>query len=141
MVQSILANGRNYSWVDLKFNILGIAVMSLTEINYDAGRDKKLNYGVGDEPTSYGVGNKVYSGGSITLLEDEVRQIINASPNKDITLIPPFPIIIIFAGDGVPFSTDTIKNCMFTKDSFKATQGNTGMYRTIPFTFAGLSRV
>jgi hypothetical protein len=142
MQQSVLVNGINISWKNINFVCLNVPLISITEISYEEDMVKKNNFGIGQNPTSRGYGNQDYKG-SITLLTDEVRQLAAAAAAQGLSLltIPPFSASIIFDGEGgTGFYTDTLGFIDFTSNPFKAAQGSTGIYITLPFIFAGIKR-
>ena len=49
-----LINGVNYSWSNIKFNLFGVPVVGITEINYTRKQNKENQYGAGVEPVSRG---------------------------------------------------------------------------------------
>jgi len=139
MGESILINGINYSWNNVQVILYGIPLVGVTSISYSKKVNKKFNHGAGPDPVSFGVGNNEYSG-SITLSTDEVRQINKASSGGSFTNNPLSTLIVLYSGDGVNFAKDVVSNVAFMEDSFKADQGNTGMWQTLPFIFAGLKK-
>jgi len=142
MQQSILVNGINISWKNINFVCLNVPLISIKEIMYDEKMVKVNNYGIGQNPTSRGYGNQTYEG-SITLLTDEVRQLSAAAAAQGLSLlkIPAFSASVIFDGEGgTGFYTDKLNFIDFTGNPFKASQGETGLYITLPFIFAGVDR-
>jgi hypothetical protein len=100
-----LINGVNYSWSNIKFNLFGVPVVGITEINYTRKQAKENQYGAGVEPVSRGYGNVEYEA-DITLFLDEWRRIIAAAPSKDPLLIKPFPIQVLFGDSALSFRQD-----------------------------------
>jgi hypothetical protein len=135
----MLINGKNYDWANITCVLFGIPVVGITDISWKVDNVNVNNYGAGREPVSYGQGNKSY-GGSMTLYKEEVNAIVNASPNKDISNIPPFSIIIQYSGDGVNYTTEEILNIRLLSEDFKAKQNDTSLMMTVPFIFAGIKR-
>lgn len=135
----VLINGKNYDWSDLTWIILGIPLAGITEINYSRKRMRKNNYGAGNEPVGYGLGNFEYSG-DITVFTEVVNQILETAPGRSILEIPPFSATNMFSGDGVAFTTHILNNITFVEDNFSAKQGDTALYSKLPFIYAGLKK-
>ena len=140
-MNSILANGINYSWANIIITLLGGIPLGVTEISYKKGLHSVNNYGQGNQPVSIGYGNQTYSDGSMTLYTDEVRQIAKNAPIPgDITSIPPFSMTLIMTGNGVNYTTDKLSNIRFTEDPFSSKQGDTAITCRVSFAYAGLVR-
>ena len=118
-----LINGINYSWSNVKFNIFGVPMVGITDIEYDITQKKENNYGAGTNPVSRGYGNREYKG-SITIYRDEWQRIIDAQTNKDPLAIPPFDIQVLFGGSSISFRQDSLRSCEFMNDPFTAKQGD-----------------
>jgi hypothetical protein len=131
MPQTPLINGINYSWANIKFNLFGVPVIGITEINYSQKMKKDNNYGWGQYPISRGYGN-VEPDGDITIYFDEWRKIIAASPSKDPNLIKSFDIQVLFGGSPLTFKQDTLRSAEFLDDPFTAKQGDTKLLIKIP---------
>jgi hypothetical protein len=87
--------------------------------------EKENNYGAGGMPSSRGVGNYTCKA-SITLYAEESQKLTDIAPNGDLTLIPPFDMIVAYyATDGATIATThTIKNCEFTNNKREVKQGD-----------------
>jgi len=132
-----LINNINYSWADIKFVVFGVPVVGITEIEY--GKDLKVdsNYGMGQEPISYGYGNNTYKA-SITVYKDWWMSVIAAAPNRDPTQIPPFDIQIVYGSSRVTASLDVLLSAVFTADALSTKQGDTKVMIKIPLVIAGI---
>ena len=133
-----LINGVNYAWANIKFNLFGVPVVGITEVNYKRKQVKDNNYGYGTEPISRGYGNVEYEA-DITIYLDEWRRIIAASPDKDPLLIKPFDIQVIFGGSSVSFQQDTLRSCEFMEDPMATKQGDSKILIKIPLIIAGIT--
>jgi len=131
MPQTPLINGVNYSWSNIKFNLFGVPVVGITEINYNRKQKKENNYGYGAEPISRGYGNKEYEG-DITIYLDEWKKIIAASPDRDPLTIPPFQVQVLFGGSSLNFEQDTLEMVEFMEDPMQSKQGDTKILVKIP---------
>lgn len=126
-----LINGVNYSWANVTLVLFGVPVVGIVSIEYNRKQAKENNYGAGHEPISRGRGNVSYEG-SIELYTEEWRAIIAAAPNKDPLRVAPFDIPVTFGGDGVDFTSDTLKFVEFMEDPLSTKQGDTSIKVKIP---------
>lgn len=140
MAVSVLQNGKNYSASNVTPIVLGIPVLGTTELTYNYKVKDENHYGLGEEPTSYGQGQKTYDGGSITVSFDEMQQILATAPGNSIINIPPSTITVVFDGLGVLPTVHRLTNVRFTEDPFTVKSGDTIMYCKIPFNFAGIDK-
>lgn len=136
---SILVNGVNYSWGHITLTVFGVPIIGITKISYKRKQVKENHYGHGNEPISRGTGRKEYEG-NIELYMDEWKQIIALAPNNDPTQIPKFPISVVFSGDGVPPTIDTLLSCEFTEDDMNASEGDTKVMVSVPLIIGGINR-
>lgn len=137
--QAVMVNGVNYSWGHVTAIIFGVPIIGITEVKFKKTQAKENNYGRGFDVVSRGYGNKEYEG-SIKLYRDELQRIINASPNKDVTDIPPFTITVVFGNNisGVQAQTVVLKFAEFTQDIMEVSQGDTKILCEMPIVFAGI---
>ena len=138
MGATALINGVNYSWANVTLILFGVPVVGITNITYKKKQKKDNNYGFGTEPISRGYGNSEYEA-SITLYQDEWKQIVANAPNGDPTLIPMFNISVVFGGANVTAHKDTLQACEFTEDSLTAAQGDTKLLVTLPLIVGGIN--
>lgn len=131
----MLINGKNYDWSNLVLILLGVPVVGVTAITYGITQDKKMNYGIGNKPVSYGTANKVPSG-SFTFYKDEIFKIAQAAPNGTILDIPPFNVILMFNDPVIGRRVVTIEDVLFTADPFTGNQNDSQFMVTIPFVFS-----
>lgn len=134
-----LINGTNYSWNSVKVVLFGVPVVGITKLDYKAKQVKENNYGMGSEPVSRGIGNKEYEG-SIELYVDELKRIIDASPDRDPLAIPPFDIQVIYGGTRVLPNVDVLQAVEFLENPFNASQGDSKILITIPLVIGGIKR-
>lgn len=138
MATTALINGVNYSWANVSLILFGVPIVGITNITYKKKQKKDNNYGFGTEPVSRGYGNSEYEA-SITLYQDEWKQIISHAPNGDPTLIPMFNISVVFGGTNITAHKDTLLACEFTEDSLTAAQGDTKLLVTLPLIVGGIT--
>lgn len=130
-----LINGINYSWANVKFNLFGVPLIGITEIDYSRKMKKDNNYGYGQDPISRGYGN-IENEGSISIYWDEWRRVIAAAPSFDPLFIKPFDIQVLFGSSALNFKQDTLRSCEFTDDPFTAKQGDTKFIIKLPLIIA-----
>lgn len=130
-----LINGINYSWANIKFNLFGVPLIGITEIEYDRKMAKANNYGYGQDPISRGYGN-IENSGSITIYWDEWRRIIAAAPSNDPLFIKPFDIQVLFGSNSLNFKQDTLRSCEFLEDPFTVKQGDSKIMVKLPLIIA-----
>jgi hypothetical protein len=137
MANSPLINGVNYSWANVTMTIYGVPVVGITKIEYKKKQKKEPNYGMGQDPISYGYGNNEYEA-KITLYTDEWRKIIAAAPNNDPLQAPFSDIIVSFGGSRVTAKTDVLQAAEFMEDPFTISQGETKSMVDLPIIIAGI---
>lgn len=139
---SVLVNGVNYSWANVKLILFGVPVVGITKISYNRKQVKDNNYGWGAEPVSRGYGRIEYEA-SIELYRDEWVRILSAA-GGDVLNIGMFSIQVIY-GD-IPGTTnptviphqDTLLNCEFLEDPLETNEGDTKILCKIPLIIAGI---
>lgn len=80
-----LLNGTSYSWGQLliKLSSMDSHFVGITACNYSRNQEKENLYGVGNLPVGRGYGN-INLEGSITLVTEEFRKLLDSSPNGQI---------------------------------------------------------
>ena len=134
-----IVNGTNYSWNNIKLVLFGVPVIGITKIEYKEKQNKENNYGMGENPVSRGIGNKEYEG-SIEIYVDELKRIIDASPNRNPLDIPPFDVQVIYGGTRVTPNVDVLQAVEFLENPFNAAQGDAKILVTIPLVIGGIIR-
>ena len=138
MPAQVLVNGVLVGWANCSCVIGGVVVTGINKIAYSE-KQKKENIGGGGtaEPVGRGYGPVTYEGGELSLLLEEWKAIIAAAPGRRPTKIPMFDLPIVF-DNGMP--SDIVRNCEFTENNFTSSEGDTKIFVTVPFIFAGLDR-
>jgi hypothetical protein len=122
-----LINGKAHDWASIEFGYKGVVVSGVTAIKYGETREKKDNYGLGTRPVSRGYG-QVSATASITMLAEEVAALESASPNGDITLLPPVDVNVLFIPVGSTVATKhVLRNFEFKENGRDAKAGDTGI--------------
>lgn len=126
-----LVNGRAYSYVDIKFVTLGVALPSVSAINYTQEQPKENHHGTGNNVVSRGRGPKNATA-SFDISMNDTEALRDAAPNGDLLDIPAFDIVVVYGNPQKPV-THVIKNFEFSDDGVESTTGDTDIKRT----FAG----
>jgi hypothetical protein len=119
-----LINGQSYGWGDIIINILGRDVVGRTAIMYSDDTEKENVYGAGNLPIARGRG-ATKAEASITLLMEEIIALQDIAPDRNLSNIPAFDVIVKFMPI-VPgrIVTDIIRNCEFTGNKRDIKQGD-----------------
>jgi hypothetical protein len=119
-----LINGKSYEWADIIINILGVPFAGVTAIEYEDNQEMENVYGAGNRPVSRAYGNFKPTA-KVTLLMEELESIQAVAPGGVLQRIPEFDITVAFVDTALSPRVHTIKNCRFTKNLRKVTQGDT----------------
>lgn len=111
-------NGRYYDWEHITIQVNGATLADVLSIEYEDSEKVNAIYGKGRTPRGYTKGN--YEGsGKLTLLREEYERL------GDPFGMPPFDIVVSYAKGEGGTSTDTLKECLFTKRSFGGIEQDT----------------
>ena len=132
-----LVNGREFSYVQIIVNILGVPVTGITALTYEEDQVKENQYGTGNRPVSVGDG-PITTSGSIEILMSDTEALRAVAPNRSLLQLPAFDIPVTFGNPG-NVQTHVIKNVEFTKDGVNATQGDTGLKMTHDINFSHIN--
>jgi len=125
-----LINGRSYGWADITANILGVAVAGITSISYKDDQQIDNIYGAGKKPVSRGYGRETYEA-SITMLSEEVENLVAAAPNGRIQDIPEFPIIVAYMPETGNVVMHVLQYCRFKNNGRDTKEGDTSIEVTL----------
>jgi hypothetical protein len=125
-----LINGQSYAWSDVELSIMGVVVTGVSEIDYESDRDNKFGYGSGSDPISYAYGQMKCKGG-LTLKMSTIEAIRVVAPGRDITLLPPFPIVVSFVNVVNQIVTHKLLGCMITNDGVTVKHGDTDIEKKL----------
>lgn len=126
-----LINGKSYENADIAVTIGGVLIAGITSINYMDEQNIEGIYGAGSRYVSFGKG-QVKTEGSITLLMEEVNNIVNASVTGRLQDIPPFDIVVSFVDAQLATKTHVLKNCLFKSNKIDSKSGDTSIPVEIP---------
>ena len=135
-----LINGYAYDWNNIEVIVSGVPITGITKIDYEINQEVKNNYSAGGQPNSRSYGNMTYSG-SMELTLAAWNEIINNSPFKDPTQLPPLDITISYIdyNQSVVINyTDKLRSVSFMKHNRTHSQGDTDFKVTIPFIMAAV---
>jgi hypothetical protein len=136
-------DSREFSFADIKINILGADLSGLRGITYKKSQEKELVYGTGSEPKAVQRGNKKYEG-ALTVLKSDFDLMHIAAlaagytdlmdvPAKDITAT-----IVYQKDDGSAIQTDVLYNLEFTEAEDGQKQNDKFKEVNLPFIFLRL---
>jgi len=119
-------NGRAYdaSQVQVKFASMSTPFAGFKSVKYDDPQDMEMNYGIGNNATSYGFGN-ITPEVSLGITAEEVRKLIDKSPNGRLQDRPLEDLLITYAHpDSDKIVTDVIKFCKIKNTPFEVNQND-----------------
>jgi hypothetical protein len=131
----VLQNGKVVGSANINVLIGGVVVSGIRSINFKKNSKKENIYGFGNEPVGRGRAQTEYPEGTIEILLEEYKAIVNAAPNRDITQIPMFNIPIVFDNGVLP--SETLNNVEFLGDDHNYKSGDAATWVTVPFIYAG----
>lgn len=126
-----LINGKSYENADITVNIGGLPIAGITALNYTEEDDITSVFGAGRKHVSYGVG-QIKTSGSITLLMEEVQNIVAVSPNGRIQDLAPFNITVSFVDASLQTVVHRLVKCKFKKNVVDTKTGDTSIPVEIP---------
>lgn len=110
-----IINGEKYSWAKVRILMDGLPKIGINAINYSDEQAIEAEYGAGDAPVGYRMGDIAYEG-SVTLHKEEVELLQLAAPNGRLQEIAPFDIVVSYAkGNGI--AIHTLQSCKFKNNS------------------------
>ena len=125
-----LINGRAYDFINIVFSILGVSMVSVTEITYDDEQEKTNNKGASVNPVSRGHGAKDPSG-SVTLSMNDIEALRLISPTGSLLDIPAFDIVITYLNPENLVVNHILQFTEFTSDGGGGSDGDTDLTRSL----------
>ena len=122
-------NGRTYDWEDVTITLPSGVLIDVEEITYEDEREIEAVYGKGSKPRSYGRGNYKAQGTLKMQRPEFLRMIADVGDYNN----KPIVISVDYAEDDQPAQNDKLKDCLFTKRSFSAAQGDTKLVVELDF--------
>jgi hypothetical protein len=136
-----LINGETYAWSSIRCVVLGKSVTSISAVEYGVKQEMESVYGVGEFPIGLGLGNKS-SEGSITMLLEEVKDLIALSPSKygHLQDIPFFSVIVTFQPrEGGAVLTHILESCKFMETNISVGQNDKSVEIELPLYISNVS--
>ena len=134
---SLKVNGKAYGWGDVDVKLPGL-VLTVQEISYDDEQEMEEQYGKGNKPRGYGVGNYKASG-KMSLLRDDYDDMLAYCKAKKTPFynleIP--SIVVSYANEGDRTRIDELKRVKLIKRSNKAAQGDKSLTVDIDLMIVG----
>lgn len=126
MSRKQIINGKVYSWSSVTIDLSGCSGIEPLEISYDQSQEKSLIHGKGGRVRGFGTGKKDNSM-KLSLLREDFNILNDAYKNAGgvigaSAVIP--KITVSYADEGCTTTVDTLTNVIFTKESFKAADGD-----------------
>ena len=121
-----LINGKSYEFADITCIVLGIPIVGITAIEYGEESETENIYATGRFPVSRGV-VRVQPTAKVTMLMEEVMNIVSASTNGRIYDVPEFDIIVAFTDLSLIPVIHKIRNVKFKNNKISSSTGDTSV--------------
>jgi hypothetical protein len=121
-----LINGKSYEFADVTCIVLGQPIVGITSIEYMEESETENIYATGRFPVSRGVG-RVQPSCKITMLMEEVMNIVSVAPTGRIYDVPEFDIIVSFTDASLIPVVHKIRNAKFKNNKISAATGDTSI--------------
>jgi len=109
-----LVNGRNFVHKDIVFNIGGVPVVSLSNLDIRHSANKEFTFGTGELPVGLGVGRRNQVDVTFEISMTDFKALTQATDSGDLMDLDPFDIPVTFL-NGANFWGMTIKNVCITE--------------------------
>lgn len=120
-----MINGKRYAWEDITIRLPHGPLLDVDSIEYSDKKEIEPIYGKGSNPRGYAGGN--YSAeGKLTLLREEFNRLLDYARRLGTTLygLAPFTIVVSYANEDEPITTDRLSGCKIVEASSSASQGD-----------------
>lgn len=121
-----LINGKSYEYADITCVVLGLPIIGITSIEYSEDANITNIYGTGRHPISRGHGT-VEPTAKITMLMEEVQNIVAVAPQGRLYNIPEFDIIVTFTDTNLIPVVHKINNVRFKNNKVSSSTGDTSI--------------
>lgn len=121
-----LINGKAYEFADITCIILGTPIIGVTAIEYGETDNIENVYATGRYPVARGFG-QIEPSANITILMNEVMNIVSFAPNGRLQDIPEFDIIVTFTDVNLIPVVHKIRNCRFKTNMITSATGDTSI--------------
>lgn len=134
----ILKNGVLVGSANVSVIVGGVIVTGIKDIDIKVSQKKENVQAFQIEPIGRGRGQKEYPEGTMTILLEEWKSIVTASPNRDPLQLPMFNIPIVYDNNVLP--AETLNNVEFTSVGRTYRSGDTALWLTVNFIYAGINQ-
>lgn len=121
-----LANGKSYEYADIQMIVLGVPIREITAIEYGEEDEIQDNYSTGRYVSSRGYG-RITATCKVTMLFQEVQNILSVAPGGRLAGIPEFDIIVTLTDINLITVVHKIRNCRFKKQNVSSATGDTSI--------------
>jgi len=121
-----LINGKSYEFADITCVVLGVPIVGITAIEYSEDANITNVYGTGRHPISRGLG-QITPTAKITMLMEEVNNIVSVAPNGRLYDIPEFDIIVTYTDVNLVPVVHVINNVRFKNNKVTTATGDTSI--------------
>ena len=126
-----LINNKSYENADITVNIGGVVLAGITAIKYGEEDNIEGVWGAGRKQVSYGVG-QIKPTGSITILMEEMQNILAISPAGRIQDLPLFNITVSYTDLSLLTVVHRLVKCKFKSNMIDTKSGDTSIPIEIP---------
>lgn len=126
-----LINGKSYENSDIAVNIGGIILSGVTALSYGEEDSIEGIYATGRKQVSYGVG-QIKPTGSITLLMEDMQNILTVAPFGRIQDLPFFNVTVSFTDVNLVTVIHRLVNCKFKSNKIDTKTGDTSIPVELP---------
>jgi hypothetical protein len=128
-----------YSWADIRVKILSEEVIGFEAIKYSDKVSPEAVYGARRHLIGYTRGKVEVEPGSITMLESEVRDLLDKLGDGWADVVVP-AITVQYGNAGQRTHTDVIENVRFVGLDGGGEDGSSGLKREIPIVYTRIKR-
>ena len=121
-----LVNGKQYEYADITMIVLGTPILGVTNIEYGEEDNIENVYATGRYPIGRGYG-QITPMAKVTILMNEVMNIVSQSHNGRLQDIPEFDIVVSFTDVNLIPVVHKIKNCRFKTNKLSTATGDTSI--------------
>ena len=126
-----LINGKSYENADISVNIGGIILSGVTALSYGEEDNIEGIYATGRKQVSYAVG-QIKPIGSITLLMEDMQNILSVAPFGRIQDLPFFNVTVSYTDVNLITVIHRLVNCKFKSNKIDTKTGDTSIPVELP---------
>jgi hypothetical protein len=135
-----IVNGVAYAWASISVVIFGVPLSGIVSIDYDKEQKKENLYGRGKYAIRRGHGNVTVKDASMEVYMDDLEEIRNAVPTREILDIGMFDITVVFEREDGTYTTHKLVGCEFTNDPFAGKQGDNKLMAKLNMVVGGINK-